>query len=58
MMHLRPFDSEPERFRKMEEYAHASGFARVSHVHREIYLSDPRRIVPDIYNIRLSLTGK
>lgn len=47
MMHLGPFDSEPESFRIMEEYAQASGLTRISHNHREIYLSDPRRTAPE-----------
>jgi hypothetical protein len=47
MMHLGPFDSEPESFRKMEEYTHAAGLVRISHDHREIYLSDPRRTTPE-----------
>ena len=47
MMHLGPFDSEPESFRKMEDYAQASGLVRISHDHREIYLSDPRKSAPE-----------
>jgi hypothetical protein len=47
MMHVGPFDTEPESFRKMEEYALASGITRISHNHREIYLSDPRRTAPE-----------
>jgi hypothetical protein len=47
MMHVGPFDTEPESFRKMEEYALAFGITRISHNHREIYLSDPRRTAPE-----------
>jgi hypothetical protein len=47
MMHLGPFDTEPESFRKMEEYAQTSGLKRISHNHREIYLSDPRKSAPE-----------
>jgi hypothetical protein len=47
MMHLGPFDTEPESFRKMEDYAQAAGLTRISNNHREIYLSDPRKTAPE-----------
>jgi hypothetical protein len=47
MMHVGPFDTEPESFRKMEEYAQANGLTRISLDHREIYLSDPRKSAPE-----------
>jgi len=47
MMHTGPFDTEPESFRKMEEFAKEKGLIRVSHSHREIYLSDPRKTAPE-----------
>jgi hypothetical protein len=47
IMHTGPFDTEPESFRKMEEFSHENGFTRISHSHREIYLSDPRRTAPE-----------
>jgi hypothetical protein len=44
MMHLGSYDEEPESFTKMEAFAEEKGFNRVSHVHREIYLNDARKI--------------
>jgi len=43
MMHIGSFDDEPESFKKMEEYCQEHGYQRTSKIHREIYLSDPRR---------------
>lgn len=47
MMHLGSFDNEPESFRQMEEYTIAQGLTRKSMLHREIYLSDVRRVAPE-----------
>lgn len=44
MMHLGSYDEEQESFTKMEAFAEEKGFIRVSHVHREIYLNDARKI--------------
>ncbi|WP_229683210.1 GyrI-like domain-containing protein [Virgibacillus oceani] len=46
MMHLGSFDDEPESFERMETYCTEHGFTRTSKIHREIYLSDPRRTEP------------
>lgn len=43
MMHLGSFDNEPESFAQMEAYCTENGFVRASKIHREIYLSDPRK---------------
>lgn len=43
MMHMGSFDDEPESFARMEAYCVEHGFARASKIHREIYLSDPRK---------------
>lgn len=43
MMHIGSFDNEPESFRKMEAFCSKEGFIRTSKIHREIYLSDPRK---------------
>lgn len=43
MMHLGSFDNEPISFAKMEEFCSEQGFIRSSKIHREIYISDPRR---------------
>jgi len=47
MLHVGSYDSEPESFRKMEDYAQKNNLNRKSKKHREIYLSDPRRANPD-----------
>lgn len=47
MLHTGHYDSEPESFKKMEQFAFEKGFERKSMVHREIYLSDARKTAPD-----------
>lgn len=49
MMHLGSFDHEPESFAQMEAFAQQNGLERLSKVHREIYLSDPRKVSPEKY---------
>jgi hypothetical protein len=34
---------EPTTFNKMEEYCKLNGYKRISKIHREIYMSDPRK---------------
>jgi hypothetical protein len=46
MLHLGPYDDEPASFARMEAYAAARGLVRRSKTHREIYLSDARRVEP------------
>lgn len=43
MMHRGSFDDEPESFSRMEAFCAEHGFIRTSKLHREIYLSDPRK---------------
>lgn len=43
MMHIGSFDDEPESFARMEEFCRENGYERASKLHREIYLSDPRK---------------
>lgn len=43
MMHVGSFDDEPASFARMEAYCEANGYVRTSKIHREIYLSDPRK---------------
>lgn len=43
MMHLGSFDDEPASFARMEAYCAEHGLTRASKIHREIYLSDPRK---------------
>ena len=47
MMHLGPYDDEPASFQKMEEFAEENGLVRLSKTHREIYLSDFRKVAPE-----------
>ncbi|CAG7598687.1 hypothetical protein PAESOLCIP111_00248 [Paenibacillus solanacearum] len=43
MLHIGSFDDEPESFARMELFCTEQGFIRSSKIHREIYLSDPRK---------------
>lgn len=47
MLHLGSYDSEPESFRLMESFANLNNCSRISKIHREIYLSDARKVSPD-----------
>jgi|WetSurSiteA1Bulk_404760.scaffolds.fasta_scaffold01919_3 hypothetical protein len=47
MMHEGSYDNEQESFKVMEEYAEKENYIRKSKVHREIYLSDARKVTPD-----------
>jgi hypothetical protein len=47
MMHVGPYDNEPESFARMETFAQDNGLIRLSKKHREIYLSDARKTAPD-----------
>jgi len=47
MMHIGPYDDEPESFQKMETYISGQGYERLSKTHREIYLSDFRKTAPE-----------
>ena len=47
MLHLGSYDIEPESFRQMETFAKNENLRRASAQHREIYLSDARKIPPD-----------
>lgn len=46
ILHNGPFDDEPESFAKMDKFAKENGFLRISHIHREIYLTDFRKTMP------------
>jgi hypothetical protein len=46
MMHIGPYDDEPASFAKMETFCHHNGYQRLEKIHREIYLSDPRKVDP------------
>lgn len=43
MLHVGPYDDEPQSFALMDEFTKQNNLERASLLHREIYLSDPRR---------------
>ena len=47
MLHEGSFDSEPESFKLMENYAEQENYKRTCKTHREIYLNDARKVSPD-----------
>ncbi|WP_440874635.1 GyrI-like domain-containing protein [Thalassotalea sp. PLHSN55] len=47
ILHLGSFDNEPESFALMEAFAKAEGLIRIAKTHREIYLSDPRKVAQE-----------
>lgn len=47
MLHVGSYDTEPETFAAMNAFLTARGLKRAEQVHREIYLSDPRRVAPE-----------
>jgi len=47
MMHVGSYDNEPRSFKTMEAFADKEGLVRKSKVHREIYLSDARKVIPE-----------
>lgn len=50
MLHLGPYDTEPESIAKMDAYIQENGYANDvtgSRLHHEIYLSDPRKTPPE-----------
>ena len=46
MLHMGPYGKEAESIEKMRAAAGETGF-EFHDVHREIYLSDPRRVAPE-----------
>jgi hypothetical protein len=47
MMHIGSYDSETASFKQMEDFCHQNGYKRESKQHREIYLSDLRKVTQD-----------
>lgn len=47
MLHVGSYDSEPISFQKMKEFADEKNLVRISPSHREIYLSDARKVPAD-----------
>lgn len=58
MLHLGPFEDEPASFAAMESYAESQGLERLSKIHKEIYLSDVRRVAPEKYKTVLRFNVK
>jgi len=46
-LHVGSYDDEPETFERMEEEVHRLGYKRTKYDHREIYLSDFRKVSPE-----------
>ncbi|MBQ1538276.1 MAG: GyrI-like domain-containing protein, partial [Ruminococcus sp.] len=49
-MHIGPYDSEPDTVRLMHEFMESEGYILDiggERYHHEIYLSDPRKTVPE-----------
>ncbi|MDR2832568.1 MAG: GyrI-like domain-containing protein [Streptococcaceae bacterium] len=46
ILHVGTYDDEPQTFEKLEQFLLEQGLKRKSKNHVEIYLSDPRKIVP------------
>ncbi|HOM02444.1 MAG TPA: GyrI-like domain-containing protein [Acetivibrio sp.] len=52
VMHIGPFDDEPETVARMDEYLIKEGYEKdfsKERLHHEIYLSDPRKVEPAKY---------
>lgn len=47
MLHLGKFEDESISFEQMKAFAEEEGLTRLSKVHREIYLSDARKVAPE-----------
>ncbi|MEG0773729.1 GyrI-like domain-containing protein [Clostridium sp.] len=43
MLHIGSYDEEPESFRLMDKFCEENEYERISKIHKEIYLSDPRK---------------
>lgn len=47
MLHLGSYDNEKESFKMMLDFAKREGYVRIDETHREIYLSDARKVAAD-----------
>jgi len=47
MLHIGSYDNERQSFDQMELFAKEQQLTRKSHTHKEIYLSDARRVSPE-----------
>lgn len=46
-MHIGPYDTERESFSQLTAFCEANQLEPKNHVHREIYISDARRVAPE-----------
>ena len=46
-LHIGPYDTESETFNKINDFCETNSYIRLSPTHKEIYLSDPRKTVPE-----------
>lgn len=46
MMHLGSYDDEPKSFELMENYCSENNLTRIEKTHKEVYISDPRKTIP------------
>ncbi len=46
ILHIGPYDDEPKSFEAMKDFISQNNLEIISLVHREIYLSDPRKVGP------------
>lgn len=47
LLHIGSYDDEPASFAKLHDFMAENKLKRRGEVHREIYLSDPRKVAPD-----------
>ena len=47
MLHVGPYDDEPQSFELMDEFTQKNNLERTALQHREIYLSDIRKVEPE-----------
>lgn len=47
VLHIGPYDNEPESFEKMKNFIDGNKLKRNKSSHREIYLSDVRKVAPE-----------
>ncbi|GEO48142.1 GyrI-like domain-containing protein [Companilactobacillus kimchii] len=47
ILHVGSYDDEPASFEKIDQFVSEQNKQRASKIHREIYLSDARRVAPD-----------
>jgi len=60
IMHVGPYADEPSSFAKIDDYLDSLDMKRSSHVHREIYTTDPTRTEPARLKtvLRVQVEGK